>query len=243
MFMWRPIIFAAMILTSIFMRRVVLFRFSRSATFLKSFSHGQRSLNSITSDDTIYALSSGPIVKSGVAIVRISGPRAFDTLQTLISNSSNISKAIKPRYAALKCLYDPETGDLLDEALVLWFPGPRSFTGEDVVELQVHGSRAVISGVFDSFRYLDEKSREGNNSYGALRPANPGEFTRRAFERGKMDLTEVEGLSDLLASDTKLQRKQALKQVQGSMRKQFEEWRALLLRSLAHSEAVIDFGG
>lgn len=132
-----------------------------------------RSTHPISNEDTIYALSSGAIVKSGVAVIRISGPRSFDTLETLVRkpNSTIESKKIEPRYATLKRLYDPEMGDILDEALVIWFPGPNSFTGEDVVELQVHGSRAVISGVFDAFRHLDQKNP---SVAGALRPANPG---------------------------------------------------------------------
>ena len=188
---------------------------------------------------------------SGVAVIRISGPRSFHCLQCLTnanaykkakedSNSVKpMNKPISPRTASLRKLYCPETGDVLDQALILWFPAPRSFTGEDVVEFQVHGSRAVIRGVFDALRYLDEQD---GRQKGTLRAADPGEFTRRAFERGRMDLTEVEGLADLLAADTKTQRKQALRQIDGMMKRQYEEWRGELLKYLAHSEAVIDFG-
>ena len=100
----------------------------------------------------------------------------------------------------------------------------------------------MIQSVFHAFRYLDSNQLELGTT-AVLRPADPGEFTRRAYEGGKMDLTAVEGLADLLAADTKSQRKQALQQMGGSMRKQYEDWRQVLLRSLAHSEAVIDFGG
>ena len=204
-------------------------------------------------EDTIYALSSGVSgMASGVAVIRISGPRSFYCMESLSdsntyarikikgeSTSNSTIKPIEPRAASLRKLYCPETGDTLDQALILWFPAPRSFTGEDVVEFQVHGSRAVVRGVFDALRFLDEQD---GREKGAMRAAEPGEFTRRAFERGKMDLTEVEGLADLLAADTKTQRKQALRQIDGMMRKQYEEWRGELLKCLAHSEAVIDFG-
>lgn len=164
----------ALILTSLLiMQSVRLFRISpvcfRTSTKLAS----SRANHRISNEDTIYALSSGALVKSGVAVIRISGPRSLETLETLTRkpNSTTERKKIEPRYAALKRLYDPEAGDILDEALVLWFPGPQSFTGEDVVELQVHGSRAVISGIFDAFRHIDKHPA----SYeGALRPASPG---------------------------------------------------------------------
>jgi tRNA modification GTPase len=125
---------------------------------------------------------------------------------------------------------------MLDHALVLWFPGPRSFTGEDIVELHCHGGRAVILGLFSALEDLEIKG--GNR----IRPAEQGEYTRRAFENGRMDLTEVEGLADLLAADTTEQRKQALKQMDGYLKESFEAWREELLGCLAHTEAVIDFG-
>jgi tRNA modification GTPase len=139
--------------------------------------------------------------------------------------------------AALRSLVCPQSSDLLDKALCIWFPGPRSFTGEDCVELHVHGSKAVISGVFESLQHLDNP-KEGVS----IRPADRGEFTRRAFDNGKMDLTEVEGLADLLEADTSEQRKQALRQMNGNLRIQFEAWRGQLMKFLAHTEAVIDFG-
>lgn len=181
--------------------------------------------------DTIFALSSGPIVKSGVAVVRISGPSSLYCLEQLTimpSERMTFPEQPKPRLAKLKYLYSPVTKDVLDQSLILWFPGPRSFTGEDVVELHVHGSRAVIKGVFEALEHLDDPS-QGR----AIRPAAPGEFTRRAFENGKMDLTEVEGLSDLLEAETSEQRKQALKQMDGHLRKQYEAWRYIYLSLFA----------
>jgi tRNA modification GTPase len=125
---------------------------------------------------------------------------------------------------------------MLDHALVLWFPGPRSFTGEDVVELHCHGGRAVILGIFAALEELENGGKQ------RIRPAERGEFTRRAFDNGRMDLTEVEGLADLLAADTSEQRKQALKQMDGYLKDSFEGWRKELVGCLAHTEAVIDFG-
>lgn len=188
-----------------------------------------KSMKMSSAGDTIYALSSGPMVKSGVAVIRISGPSAEFCLQQLLAkdNSEVESAAIlpKPRNAALRKLRSPtDRGEILDQALVLRFPSPRSFTGEDVVELHVHGSRAVVTGVFDALAHLDSPE-QGR----AIRPAEAGEFTQRAFANGKMDLTEVEGLSDLLDADTSEQRKQALKQMEGHMRIQYEKWRCAVI--------------
>ena len=202
--------------------------------------HGLRQISLSIQSDTIYALSSGPIVKSGVAVIRISGPSSRYCVEQLActrtDNSVQLAKSLddassinlqslkqefpRSRFATLRKLRNPETAEVLDQALVLWFPGPRSFTGEDVAELHVHGSRAVIQGVFDALGQLD-KPDLGQS----VRAAAPGEFTRRAFENGKMDLTEVEGLGDLLAAETSKQRKQALKQMDGHMRRKYESWR------------------
>eukprot|EP01038_Epipyxis_sp_PR26KG_P010159 gene10159-13666_t len=193
--------------------------------------------------DTIYALSSGQVIKSGISVIRLSGPSSFKVLDALSTHPTpdslpNYSRNMpKPRVASLRNLYCPETKEKLDQAIVITFPGPRSFTGEDVVELHVHGSRAVISGLFKAFEYCDKMGNELN-----IRPAERGEFTKRAFDNGRMDLTEVEGLSDLLDADTSEQRKQALKQMDGVLRKKFEAWREELVGCLAHTEAVIDFG-
>jgi tRNA modification GTPase len=171
--------------------------------------------------DTIFAISSGPIVKSGVAVVRLSGPSSYYCLEKLTNKGAGSAPAkVEPKMASLRYLRDPISKEILDQSIVLWFPGPRSFTGEDVVELHLHGSRAVVKGVFEALEQLDDP--EAGH---AIRPAGPGEFTRRAFENGRMDLTEVEGLSDLLEADTSEQRKQALKQMDGHLRKQYEAWR------------------
>ena len=191
--------------------------------------------------DTIFALSSGPIVKTGVSVIRLSGKDSKVCLQKLCSPRA---KFPDPRYASLRKLYDPLNGELLDNALVLWFPGPGSFTGEDIVELHIHGSRAVILGIFKALEDLDGVSIDEVNIEKKIRirPADRGEFTRRAFDNGRLDLTEVEGLSDLLEAETSEQRKQALKQMEGYSRKKFEAWRDVLTKCLAHTEAVIDFG-
>ena len=125
---------------------------------------------------------------------------------------------------------DPRSGDQIDEALALWFPGPASETGEDMAELQLHGGRAVVAAVFEALSQIE-----------GLRPAEAGEFTRRAFENGKLDLTRVEGLADLINADTEAQRRQALRQLQGLLGKKAEEWRRRLIEALALVEAQIDF--
>lgn len=177
----------------------LLGRIQMCSNMLKSSpSHSAKTNNQLNMNlDTIYALSSGQMIKSGVAVIRISGPAAFSTLETLLTKSHD-KKPILPaeRMASLRYLYSPpRAGDedvsreTIDQALVLRFIAPRSFTGEDVVELHVHGSKAVIQGLFDAFEIIDASA-----AY-TVRPAERGEFTRRAFENGRMDLTEVgEGL-------------------------------------------------
>jgi len=172
--------------------------------------------------DTIFALSSAP-GRAGLAVVRISGPQAFAAARRLAG------KDVVPRQAALRHLRDPRTGVALDRAIVIGFPAPQSFTGEDVVELHLHGGRAVLRAV------LETLAAEG------LRPAEAGEFTRRAFENGKLDLTAAEGLADLVAADTEAQRVQALRQLGGNLASLYEGWRQFLIRALAHVEAHIDF--
>lgn len=173
---------------------------------------------------TIYALSSGR-PPSGVAVVRLSGPQASAALQALSG-----TPLPPPRSASLCALRDPDTGELIDRALTLWFPAPASFTGEDVVELQLHGGVAVISGVLEALARLP-----------GLEPAEPGAFTRRAFDNGKLDLTRVEGLADLIAAETPAQRRQALRQMGGGLENLYDGWRDRLVRLLAHTEADIDF--
>jgi tRNA modification GTPase len=174
--------------------------------------------------DTIFALSSGR-PPAAIAVVRISGPRAGDALKSLIGKDLPA-----PRHAVFARIGNPETKAIIDEALVLWFPGPRSETGEDVAELQLHGGRAVIAATLAALGKL-----------AGLRPAEAGEFTRRAFENGKLDLTAVEGLADLVAAETEGQRAQALRQMQGWLGKRAESWRERLIRALALVEARIDF--
>jgi len=173
--------------------------------------------------DTIFALSSGR-PPAAVAVVRISGPRAGVALETLIG------RVPAARRASLARVRDPATGDLIDEGLALWFPGPNSETGEDIVELQVHGGRAVIAALLAALGRFD-----------GLRHAEAGEFTRRAFENGRMDLTAVEGLADLVAAETEAQRRQALLQLKGLLGERAETWRQRLIEALAWVEAGIDF--
>jgi tRNA modification GTPase len=173
--------------------------------------------------DTIFALSSGR-PPAAVAVVRISGPRAGVALETLIG------RVPAARRASLARVRDPATGDLIDEGLALWFPGPNSETGEDIVELQVHGGRAVIAALLAALGRFD-----------GLRHAEAGEFTRRAFENGRMDLTAVEGLADLVGAETEAQRRQALLQLKGLLGERAETWRQRLIEALALVEAGIDF--
>src|ERR1700704_5084329 len=178
----------------------------------------------MTSDrDTIFALSSGR-PPAAIAVVRISGPRAGAALE------ATIGRVPPPRRAALARVRDPANGEIIDEALVLWFPGPNSETGEDTAELQVPGGRAVIAGLLAALGQLE-----------GLRPAEAGEFTRRAFENGRLDLTAVEGLADLVAAETQAQRRQALQQLKGLLGERAETWRQRLVEALALVEAGIDF--
>ncbi len=172
---------------------------------------------------TIYALSSGR-PPAAIAVVRISGSLAGPVLEKLIG------RVPKPRKAALVRVRDPGNGETIDEALALWFPAPRSETGEDVAELQLHGGQAVIAGVLDALGRID-----------GCRMAEPGEFTRRAFENGQLDLTAVEGLADLIAAETPAQRKQAFRQLKGLIGDRAEAWRHRLIGALALVEARIDF--
>ena len=177
---------------------------------------------------TIFALASGG-GRAGVAVVRVSGTQAGAVLAGLMGAEGKASETL-PRHAVFSRLVDPTSGDGLDNGLVIWFPGPASFTGEDVAEFHVHGGAAVISGILNALSRMD-----------GLRTAEPGEFTRRAFENGKMDLTAAEGLADLVEAETEAQRKQALRQLEGGLGRVYQSWRERLLSALAHSEAAIDF--
>jgi tRNA modification GTPase len=171
---------------------------------------------------TIYAPATAP-GRAAIAIVRISGPAAGSALTALAGHVPS------PRTAQHVRLRDPDSGAVLDDAVALWFPGPRSVTGEDVAELQVHGSRAVLAAVMAAL------SRRG------LRLAEPGEFTRRAFQNGKLDLTQAEAVADLAAAETEAQRRQARHQLDGALGALYRGWSERLLRLLAHLEAAIDF--
>jgi len=172
--------------------------------------------------ETIFALSSGP-PPSGVAIVRVSGPAVRDVLAA-------VAGAVPaPRVVRLATLRNG-AGDEIDRGLVLFFPGPASFTGEDVAEFQVHGGRAVIAAMLARLAAMP-----------GLRPAEAGEFSRRAFAAGRMDLTEVEGLADLVHAETEAQRRQAVRQAGGAFRAAAEAWRTRLVRARAMVEAELDF--
>jgi tRNA modification GTPase len=173
-------------------------------------------------DQTIFALSSGR-PPSAIALVRLSGPQAGKVLTTLVG------KLPTPRMAARVLLHDVGQRPI-DDAVVLWFPGPASATGEDVAEFHVHGGRAVLAALFAVL-----------SAFGDVRPAEPGEFTRRAFENGKLDLTEAEGLDDLIHADTDRQRRQALRQLKGLLGDRARDWRARIIEASALIEAGIDF--
>ena len=172
---------------------------------------------------TIYALASGR-GQAGIAVIRISGPGAGGALAAMAQ------RIPPPRCAARVSLIDPGDGTLLDDGLALWFPAPASFTGEDVVELHLHGGIAVVAGVIAALAAID-----------GLRSAEAGEFTRRAFENGKMDLTGAEAVADLVAAETAAQRSQALRQMRGALGAVYDDWRARLLKAQAYMEAAIDF--
>ena len=173
--------------------------------------------------DTIYALAT-PLGRAGVAVVRVSGPDAFMSLHSLCNDIR-----IKPRKTTLCDLYTQE-GLHLDKALVLPFKGPHSFTGEDVVELHLHGSIAVI-----------QKTLETLSKITNFRQALPGEFTRRAFSNEKLDLAEIEGLADLIEAETEAQRVQALKVLSGKLGERAQEWRSMIIKAMALIEVTIDF--
>lgn len=178
----------------------------------------------VTGQPTIYALSSG-VGKAGVAVIRLSGGQTADVLRAVAGHLP------LPRVATLLKLVHPSSQIPLDQALVLWFPAPRSFTGEDCAELHVHGGRAVISSVLEALSAFD-----------GLRLAEPGEFARRAFFNGKLDLTQAEALADLVDADTEAQRRQALRHMSsGGLGDRAEAWRGSIIKAQALCEAAIDF--
>ncbi len=172
---------------------------------------------------TIVALSSG-MLPSGVAVIRISGPEVASIANSMLGGLPG------SREAVLRQIRHPETGEVLDNGIVLYFDGPRSFTGEDCLEYQVHGGKAVVSAILDAL--LVHKG---------VRIAEAGEFSRRAFENGRMDLTEAEGIADLIVSETESQRRLALSQSMGELRKLYDDWRKRLIHLRAMIEAELDF--
>ncbi len=174
--------------------------------------------------DTIFATASGR-GRAGVAVVRISGPDAITVLERLTDKPRP-----KNRMASVREIWSLDRSFLIDEALVLVFEGPGSFTGEDVLEIHLHGGPVLISTLFAEIAQIS-----------GLRAADPGEFTRRAFEHGRLDLTEAEGIGDLVNAETHAQHQQALRQMRGALGKVYNDWRDELIGSLAHLEADIDF--
>jgi tRNA modification GTPase len=190
----------------------------------RAFRHQRGMQDAAPHRDTIFAPATAD-GRAGVAVIRVSGPAAGAALAALTGNDLPA-----PRMAIRARFRDPDTGMALDDGLALWFPGPASFTGEDVAELHIHGGRAGIAALLDALGRMD-----------GLRLAEAGEFTRRALEAGKLDLTEIEGLADLIAAETEAQRRQALRQLDGELGRLYDGWREALVRVLAHMEAAIDF--
>jgi len=173
---------------------------------------------------TIYALSSGPGV-SGIAVIRISGQETSKAIELLTGKT-----VPKPRVATLRKINKINTSELIDEGIILWFPGPESYTGEDMAEIQVHGSKAVIDALHTSISKIEN-----------CRLAEPGEFTKLAFQNGKINLLKAESIADLISSETEIQRQQAIKIMNGKSAEQFNFLREKLLKILSHVEAKIDF--
>ena len=173
---------------------------------------------------TIYALSSGSGL-SGVAVIRISGSA---TEKVILSLTRKVLP--NPRVATLRKIFSYKSNDLIDEGIVIWFPGPNSYTGEDMAEFHVHGSKAIIQAVLDNLSKIEN-----------CRLAEAGEFTKIAFFNEKINLLKAEAIGDLIASETEIQRKQALKIINGKNSYKFNLWRETLLKTLANLEAKIDF--
>ena len=173
---------------------------------------------------TIFALSSGPGV-AGVAVIRVSGKYTNEVIKTLTGKDLP-----QPRVATLRKINNINNSGLIDEGIVLWFPGPESYTGEDMAEFHIHGSRAVINAMHNSISKIQN-----------CRLAEPGEFTRRAFQNGKVNLLKAESIADLVAAETEIQRKQAVKIMNGKTSNKFNSWRSKLIKILSHIEAKIDF--
>ncbi len=171
---------------------------------------------------TIYAFSTAP-GKSAIAVLRVSGPAAAESIRHLTKRDLP-----KPRHAALRRIFSG--GERIDDALVLWIPGPKSETGEDMAEFHLHGGRAIAAAALEALAQLS-----------GYRAAGPGDFTRQAFDNGRLDLTQAEAIADLVEAETAAQRRQALRQMDGALGQLYEGWREKLVASLAHLEAAIDF--
>jgi len=189
---------------------------------------------------TIYALGTptpSRAAPGAISVIRLSGPRAIDALIFLTERrafergySAREPALPEPRVMTVRTLFDPVTAEVIDRGLVVWFEAPRSETGETMAELHLHGGRAVVNAALSAIQKL-----------GFCRLAEPGEFTRRAFENHKLDLTAAEAIADLVAAETDRQRRQAMQQMDGALRHLYEDWRTMGLRALAHLEAAIDF--
>ena len=173
---------------------------------------------------TIYALSSGPGM-AGVAVVRVSGKETSKVIKLITNHELPV-----PRVATLRKMNNTNTNELIDEGLIIWFPGPESYTGEDLAEFHVHGSRAVVVALHEAISKIQN-----------CRLAEPGEFTKRAFQNGKINLLKAESIGDLISSETEIQRKQAIKIMNGNSSDKFNSWREKLLKILSYVEAKIDF--
>ena len=173
---------------------------------------------------TIFALSTGPGI-SGIAVIRVSGKKTAEVIKKLTG-----SKLPKPRVATLSKFNKNGAKELIDEGVIIWFPGPNSYTGEDLAEFHVHGSRAVIKAMHLAISKIKD-----------CRLAEPGEFTKKAFQNGRINLLKAESIADLISAETEIQRNQALKIMSGQSSEKFISWRKKLLKILSHIEAKIDF--
>ncbi|MBR5154803.1 MAG: tRNA uridine-5-carboxymethylaminomethyl(34) synthesis GTPase MnmE [Alphaproteobacteria bacterium] len=176
--------------------------------------------------NTIYALST-VFGKSGVAVIRISGKEVLSVIKEITNININ---TIKPRYAYFTDIINKSTNEILDKSLIIYFKAPHSFTGEDILEIQCHGSKAVLNSVLKLISQID-----------GVRLAEPGEFSKRAFYNNKMDLTEAEGLADLIDAETEEQQKYAIRQLSGNLKNLYSSWREELVKTLSYLEAFIDF--